>query len=247
MWLTPTENADFGLDAKLAEIDPITEAETVIAQEAYGNEDIILNQCALRYVNPYIDFDEPGTMAHFEFAHMDQFIYRTAVAQALLPAEPDKNVLPYIPPVYAGSKARKIDEAYMNQIEAADAETGLLPPLPEAAAELSRDPESQVPKRPMFWGKEIGTLWIQDESTRLGKYEVTATNLTPRVYYYVCPDSLKLPSDTNNCMGVDPYGGVAPTIAGNWCFQYFCDANAVTEDSTTQISGCGMVNDGRWE
>ncbi|MDR2124683.1 MAG: hypothetical protein LBP38_06870 [Desulfovibrio sp.] len=263
LWLTPTTGSDFGLHAKLSYVEPgISDGtdsgsdtggtgalpnETVIAQTAYENEHLLLNQCALRYVNNIIYFDEPGTMAHFEFDHMDQFIFRTAVAQGLLPAEEGKNVLPYIPPVYVGSKARILDQAYLNQAADANAETGLLPPLPEAAQELAKDSEAQVPKRPMFWGKEIGMAWQMDDTTRLGKYAVTAGNLLPRVYYYECPDTYKVLSDTNTCMGQDPFGGVAPTIAGNFCFQYFCDASAITEDNPTQISGCGMVNDGRWE
>jgi hypothetical protein len=227
--------------------DTDSENETLIAKEFYGNESLLLSQCAVRYVNPYISFDEPGTMAHFEFDHMDQFIFRTAVAQGLLPAEEDKNVLPYIPPVYAGNKARVLDQAYLNQAQDADVETGMLPPLPENVQELAKDAEAQVPKRPMFWGKDTGAEWQMDASARLGKYAVTAGNLLPRVYYYECPDIYKTPSDTNTCLGQEPFGGVAPTIAGNFCFQYFCDASAVTEDNPTQISGCGMVNDGRWE
>jgi hypothetical protein len=262
LWLAPS-NADFGLDAKLSYIEPginsesgsgvgsvsgsLPANETLVAQTSYDHESLLLNQCAVRYVNPFINFDEPGTMAHFEFDHMDQFIFRTAVAQGLLPAEEDKNVLPYIPPVYAGSKARMLDQAYLNQAQDADAETGALPPLPERFNDLAKDSEAQVPKRPMFWGKDIGVEWQMDASTRLGKYAVTAGNLLPRVYYYECPDSYKTRSDTNTCMGQDPFGGVAPTIAGNFCFQYFCDASAITEDNPTQISGCGMVNDGRWE
>jgi hypothetical protein len=264
LWLSPS-SADFGLDAKLSYVEPgsgadagsgsgsgsgagsLPDNETLIAQTAYGNESALLNQCAVRYVNPFIYFDEPGTFAHFEFDHMDQFIYRTAVTQGLLPAEEGKNVLPYIPPVYAGSKARMLDQAYLNQAQDADAETGMLPPLPENMQELAKDAEAQVPKRPMFWGKTIGTEYVPDTTTRLGKYAVTAGNLLPRVYYYECPDTYKVKSDTNTCMGQDPFGGVAPTIAGNFCFQYFCDASAITEDNPTQISGCGMVNDGRWE
>jgi hypothetical protein len=247
------------LDAKLSYIEPGIDSgsasgtgslpanETVVTQTPYEHESLLLNQCAVRYVSPFIDFDEPGTMAHFEFDHMDQFIFRTAVAQGLLPAEEDKNILPYIPPVYAGSKARMLDQAYLNQAQDADAETGMLPPLPEQYQDLAKDAEAQVPKRPMFWGKDIGVEWVMDDTTRLGKYAVIAGNLLPRVYYYECPDTYKTPSDINTCMGMEPFGGVAPTIAGNFCFQYFCDASAITEDNPTQISGCGMVNDGRWE
>jgi hypothetical protein len=246
LYLTPTA-ANFGLTAVLTEFNPETLEETTVATDTYGYESLLLNQCGIRYVNPYLEFDEPGTFAHFEFAYMDRFLYLTAVAQGLLPTHEDKKILPKIPPAYIGQKARKVDAAYLRQLEGVDPETGEVPPLPPDIVELAKEPQARVPKQPMFWAKDIGMSWAPDASTRLGRYKVVGGNLVPRVYYYECPETLKEQSDDNTCGAVIPLGGVAETIAGNFCFQYFCDAEAITEDSPNQLSGCGMVNDGRWE
>jgi hypothetical protein len=119
--------------------------------------------------------------------------------------------------------------------------------MSEEELALLHDPQSDVPRRPMFWGKNTGSIWAKDVSTRAGMSTVTASNLLPRVYYYECPDTPKVKGETNSCGAVNPYGGVAETIDGKYCFKMMCDDGALTEDVPNQLSGCGMVNDGQWQ
>ena len=119
--------------------------------------------------------------------------------------------------------------------------------MPEETKALLEDPEAGIPRRPMFWGKTTGWLWLKDTSSRAGVSSVSAGSLLPRVYYYECPDTAKQAGETNICGAVPPFGGVADTISGKYCFKNFCDEGAATEDVPTQFSGCGMVNDGQWQ
>ena len=243
-YLTPT-SGQFGLEAVVSYV-PAQGNEEQLARTSYENEHTILGQCSLNYLSPYIDYDEPGTNAHFEFSYADQKIFNYAAASGILPKAETANTLPLIPPVYSGSVARELqiwDNRNADSIEMGD---GPLP-LNARIRELLTNKAATAPRIPMFWDKEVSSAYDPDTSTRLGVYNLALSKLTPRVYYYECPDITKTAGDAPSCGHDGIFGGIAQTIAGPYCFQYHCDGNAITEETTENLSGCGMINDGRME
>jgi hypothetical protein len=229
--------------AVLDEVDENSNSESRIAEALYQHENIIVNQCVQRYTLASLKFDEPGTNAHFEFAPVDAYIFKVAVSKGEIVGNEEGSALPDQPAVYAGSVARKLDEAYLNQDDLADEETGEKPELDEAGQALLENPHSAVPKRPMFLAKSISDTWMPDASARLGKTELAVNPSTPYAYYYECPEG-KQTTPPAPCDYTSPYGGIVDTISGKRCFQYLCDDNANMENTTTQYSGCGIVSDG---
>jgi len=241
-YLTPTPDP-FGFDAVVSYVSD-EGGEQEIGRIPYGHEETILNQCVSDYVDPYIDYDEPATNAHFEFSYADQKIFNVAAAAGLLPKAAGRDTLPLVPPVYSGSIARDLqiwDNRNNESIEMGD---GPLTP-DDRILQLMKNKAATAPRIPMFWEKEIAGTYNPDTTTRLGKYEINLSRLIPRVYYYECPDTLKTAGNTTACGPDGFFGGIAQTIAGPFCFKNLCDAEAATEETTEGLTGCGMVNDGR--
>jgi len=133
---------------------------------------------------------------------------------------------------------------------------------PEQLAELARErpsiivdadgnpivsgniPETIIPYIPMFWDRQLNLLEYDESFARLGRMRLAATNLVPYVYYMECPHGVT--TETNSCGATRPFGGLAQTIAGQRCFQFFCDGDSHVETAFSQFSGCGLVNDG-WQ
>ena len=244
-YLTPNAGSSFGMDSVVSYISPEGD-EVEIGRTAYENEQMILGQCVTDYTEPYINFDEPGTNAHFEYSHIDQKIFDNGVLAELFPKHPTKKSLPSIPPVYSGTAARELQIWENRNLESISIGDGPLVPT-ERILQLLENKVAIAPRIPMFWGKQTDGIWNEDQSSRLGVYKIIATNLTPRVFYYECPNSNKTKGNLYNCGSDGVFGGLAQTINGSYCFQYYCDADAVTEETTEILSGCGMINDGRFQ
>ena len=263
-YLAEASESAFGLKAAVSYVDQDGN-ETLFSETPYSSEAIILNQCLERYTQPYIKFDEPGTNAHFEFSHADHAIYEMAFLSNQLPHEAGQ--LPALPAVYRGYAQRQQSINQMNLWDdEVDEGTGQVTQVPNTdlspeeleALEQNQDAtldqdgnwgnniaqqSMMVPRAPMFMAKKLLSLSEINREGRLGRRLLTATNLVPSVYYYECPYGTT--NKTEQCGQKAPFGGVAQTIAGPRCFQYFCDDQAMIEPTAEQYSGCGLANDGQ--
>ena len=234
-----------------------------VATATYGQEQKIAAQCVSQYSQPYLKFDEPGTNAHFEFSFMDSNIYLIAGTLQELPMTASSQQLPVVPPVYLGSAGRayqiQLMKLNVNQVNddntivvvpnsqlTTEQKEAIIGPGPSYPMDTSgayianaQNMMQYVPRKPMFTGKTLtGSTWNPD--TR--EISFTASNLLSSVYYYGCPQGTV--TDTATCNAIAPVGGMADTIQGPRCFQYFCDDQAVLESNASQNSGCGLTNDG---
>jgi hypothetical protein len=109
--------------------------------------------------------------------------------------------------------------------------------------------ELRTPRIPQFPTVTHTDIWTDDNSLRLGYYNVNIQNIQPIVYYYECPEGdIVKSSDPNACnAAMDHFGGVDDTIKGDHCFTHRCDETAIAEDQETVLSGCQYVNDGEWQ
>ena len=255
---------DFGFDAVVVRVSGA--AETKIAAQAYANENLILGQCIDRFVTPYIKFDEPGLNTHFEYSLLDAAIYQTAYKSGQLPNE--NGVLPKVPAVYMGHDKRlqHLKEIQLWDDEVAEDGTITTSPnkdlTPEQIAALSstqtdpsvsgegqwsnsaKEQAGMVPRAPMFLEKTVTSAPSSpSKQGRVGTAHLIVDGLTSSVHYYECPYGTV--NNTTQCGQKYPFGGVAQTIAGQKCFQYFCDENAMIEPTADQYSGCGLANDGK--
>lgn len=134
--------------------------------------------------------------------------------------------------------------ADQGELPRADGGLPLYPPVYRPLYSHGGNSSSSIPNRPMFWDAALVPAYGEQFGEPV---TLTATNLTPYVYYYQCP--LSNPVASNNaasCGAVAPTGGVDATILGNHCFKHRCDAQAITEPGES-FSGCGMVNDAEWQ
>jgi len=261
-----------GYDMILKEIpvgdtDPTDLSKRIdVATDPYTHADLILAQCISQYTQPYIKFDEPGTNAHFEFSYMDANIYQIAGLLTELPMDVTLMQLPTYPPVYMGSIARayqiQLMKLYTTQVNADGTVTKIpnanltdeqkaaitgvanVPAIDENGAYIANSAGmmQMVPRKPMFTSKTMTNSVYDPTGGLAGHTSFTATNLLSSVYYYGCPQGII--TDDNSCGGKPPWGGMANTIQGPKCFQYFCDENAKFETNASQNSGCGLINDG---
>jgi hypothetical protein len=232
-----------GLISVLELLDSESDVRSRLSQSLYEHEFIILNQCVSRYFNPSLKFDEPGTNAHFEFAPIDYYIFKVGASRSEIPSDQELIGLPKQPAVYIGQVARSLEEQYMAQLEEMDEETNEIPELSSMGKSLQENPASKVPKLPMFWSKEFSQEWKDDSTVMLGKTFLNVLPNTPYIYYYQCPEG-KTTIPPEDCGFLNPFGGVAYTVSGQRCFQYFCDDSASMEVGPQQYTGCGLVNDG---
>ena len=267
-YLTETELNSGIYNMVLKEILPgsTNVAERIdIATAPYNNEQKIAQQCVSQYSQPYLKFDEPGTNAHFEFSFMDANVYLIAAIRGELPMNTANQQLPAKPPVYLGSAGRAYQVQLMrlsegqvdinnvvtmvpnSQLTTEQKETiiGTGPDYPLTThgeyIQDSADMMRFVPRKPMFISKSMTDSAYDPESRKIS---FTAGNLVSSVYYYGCPQGTV--TDTDSCKALAPIGGMADTIQGPRCFQYFCDDQAIMETDAGQNSGCGLTNDGTY-
>lgn len=245
---------------------PVTGARQKLSETTYNYNSRIVQQCVDRHVTPYISLDEPGTKAHFEVGHADILAYQFAASRGQLPSKDGQ--LPPQPAVYRGSALRKADVNDQKQTTdiVNDDDTITTVPNTELSPEDLKELENPkgnttvgsdglskpvnggmlVPRAPMFLAKSWSASYQKSGSSfgQLGGSRITLGSLVPYVYYYECPKGTNRQSATNTCGGKQSFGGVAETISGKWCFQFFCDETAMTDPDASQYSGCGLVNDG---
>lgn len=264
-FITPSSSQN-GFDMKLVEITPETQARVHLGQTHYPAPEVFLQQCFRQYSEPYIKFDEPGTNAHFEYSFLDTQVYLLAAQQGVFPITV-KQELPALPAVYQGSAQRQYKLEKDKLWEESTDENGniIVEANPDISTEernkiLSKEPRIKldengnyvveggssgllVPRRPMFWEKKYpNSTYDPALNGRAGQLSFTVSHLASVVYYHECPYGVT--NATKECGQIAPYGGVASTIAGDKCFQYFCDENSIMETNSAQQSGCGLTNDG---
>lgn len=104
----------------------------------------------------------------------------------------------------------------------------------------------QTPRIPQFPTVQTSSTWHDDNSLRLGYYDLNISNIQPIVYYYECPEGDIVKSSTNTCNHAwDPFGGIDDTIKGQHCFTYRCDETAIKEPDD-KVYHCEYENDGEW-
>jgi hypothetical protein len=105
-----------------------------------------------------------------------------------------------------------------------------------------------TPRIPQFPTVQTSSNWHDDNSLRLGYFDLNISNIQPIVYYYECPEGdIVKSSDRNSCSAsFDPFGGVDFTIKGQYCFQNRCDETSIKEPDD-KVYHCEYENDGEWQ
>jgi len=71
-----------------------------LAQVDFEHEDDILRQCVDRYLQPYLEFEDPGTGAKFKYSYFDELAYQYAASLGQSPRDTETFSLPKYPPTF---------------------------------------------------------------------------------------------------------------------------------------------------